>query len=95
MRKSSTTVAASSVAPMMTAPTAAMVIRVSIENGVPDRGAGNGAAADRDEADEQGGEEGPAADGRKDLADEVGGEQCQSPQAMVSTALRVFHQGRR
>jgi hypothetical protein len=35
IRKSSTTVAASSVAPMKIAPTAAIVINVSIENGVP------------------------------------------------------------
>ena len=44
--------AASSVAPMITAPTAAMVISVSMENGVPAMAADYRPAGDRHEADE-------------------------------------------
>ena len=50
-RNRKTTVAASSVAPMMTAPTAAIVISISIENGVPAIAAAYARRRDRDQAD--------------------------------------------
>ena len=53
------TIAASSVAPMITAPTAAMVISVSIENGVPKQRRHDGAPGDRHQADGHGSDEGP------------------------------------